>query len=570
MNEILGRHEETLRKRWAKKTKKHRTTIFAKAWPNMATMHRPDFEALRREGSKIRSEGSRREYRDWYMWPYINVEDLVRGKTLLLMLNSRGRNPPRMFAHADFAATRIGHISEAVMPPFLNNHTMYLLGESVETYGRVVSWDDDNEACNAMITQIAHPPGEGLMILEIQQRILRFLVDCCRAILHDWNSDTLLAAPIKPEPPSLADAAEYSLITSVATDAPYRLPACVDFRRLGLIAAARRSSAEDHIHSMREDPGYFADFLKEWGEHRQEQLLDTNGHQHPVLSQSVFWDRVIGNVVTDAYWSLPHVPGSTVIRVQKYIAQSSTPGVSSMSSWVSQVFSDLGLVAAVRHELDIYQPWAAALEQEGLPYQDEVMTELTRRLSPTQQIIPAIKGATFGTLGGPVAGRFSHPSDKRRTQDNVTQMRKAETNLDSLWNAVDTYVQRRIGQSPQQVVSHLFEHTHQLERTPEWVAPIQSKHTATPVSALQESFSKLELQSSAPETSFTPSVLKVKPKTRGTTNTPLAEANLTKEGDPLDTNTEAKPLFRVKNRVLKVFKTLFFNPSQTHFLGEVS
>jgi hypothetical protein len=45
------------------------------------------------------------------MWPYINVEDLVRGKTLPLILNSRGRNPLRIFAHVDFEAMRISYIS---------------------------------------------------------------------------------------------------------------------------------------------------------------------------------------------------------------------------------------------------------------------------------------------------------------------------------------------------------------------------------------------------------------------------------------------------------------------------
>jgi len=40
------------------------------------------------------------------MWPAINVEDLVKGKALLLLLNSRGRNTPQMFAHADFDAMR--------------------------------------------------------------------------------------------------------------------------------------------------------------------------------------------------------------------------------------------------------------------------------------------------------------------------------------------------------------------------------------------------------------------------------------------------------------------------------
>jgi hypothetical protein len=64
LKDILERQEETLRKRWTKKTKKKRIAIVSKAWPNIAAIHRPDFEAFCKEGSKILSEGSRREYRE--------------------------------------------------------------------------------------------------------------------------------------------------------------------------------------------------------------------------------------------------------------------------------------------------------------------------------------------------------------------------------------------------------------------------------------------------------------------------------------------------------------------------
>ena len=65
-------------------------------------MHRPDYEAWRKESPKLRSVGT--TTREAYLWPYINVEDLVKGNTLLLFLNSRGRWPPYTFAHTDFEA----------------------------------------------------------------------------------------------------------------------------------------------------------------------------------------------------------------------------------------------------------------------------------------------------------------------------------------------------------------------------------------------------------------------------------------------------------------------------------
>lgn len=65
--------------------------------------------------------------------------------------------------------------------------------------------------------------------------------------------------------------------------------------------------AEDHIWSLREDPGYFADVVLDMKEHRQEILLDTFGQKHPVVRphpSKRSWERVLGNLVTDAYFPL--------------------------------------------------------------------------------------------------------------------------------------------------------------------------------------------------------------------------------------------------------------------------
>ena len=118
----MERYEDVIRKRWLEKTKVPRTNIILKAWPKMSPTHRPDYEALRKEGPQLKSKGTR--FRDAYVWPAINVEDLVRGKTFPLLLNSRGRNPPYMFSHADFEAMHLGNVSGAVMPAFRNLHTM--------------------------------------------------------------------------------------------------------------------------------------------------------------------------------------------------------------------------------------------------------------------------------------------------------------------------------------------------------------------------------------------------------------------------------------------------------------
>ena len=81
------------------------------------------------------------------MCPYINQEDLLKPKTLLLMLNARGRQPPAVFAASDSQATHFGVVTQSIIPIFLNTYTMILNGaHHPEKYGEVVSWDEVEDA----------------------------------------------------------------------------------------------------------------------------------------------------------------------------------------------------------------------------------------------------------------------------------------------------------------------------------------------------------------------------------------------------------------------------------------
>jgi hypothetical protein len=182
---------------------------------------------------------------------------------------------------------------------------MLLEGETVETYGRIVSWDDDEEAMMKTFNGLGFLPGAGVQVLEIQEKLLGFLLTCCYSILHEMDPSAMTSeATIRPEPSPLSNGAEYPTLATIAAEAPYRLPARLDFNRFKTLVNAKRLSVEDHIRGLREDPGYFADVLGDWSEHRQEKLPDMNGKRHPVLGEPLFWERVIGNVVTDAYGGL--------------------------------------------------------------------------------------------------------------------------------------------------------------------------------------------------------------------------------------------------------------------------
>ncbi|POR38810.1 Uncharacterized protein TPAR_00995 [Tolypocladium paradoxum] len=308
---ILARHEATIQKRWAKKKKQQRLDTMTSAWgPGMPTAHRPDFEAFRKESNQQRDKGT--QYRDHFMWPHINQEDLLKPKTLLLLLNARGRHHASEFAGADFEAMHLGLVTKGVVPVFLNEHVMILHGaQDTQEYGKLMAWSEHPDAFEWMHTRKQFLPGEGLLILEAQQRTLEFLVKCCEHILHDIPPDTLTADafPLQPEPhlKSEKETDGFESLAVMAAEAPYRLPARLDLDRIESLLRAKVLAAEDHVWALREDPGYFAEQLAETKEHRQEMLKDLNGDIHPALrpgKQGTFWARVVGNTVFEAYFEL--------------------------------------------------------------------------------------------------------------------------------------------------------------------------------------------------------------------------------------------------------------------------
>ncbi|RYP74945.1 hypothetical protein DL771_002729 [Monosporascus sp. 5C6A] len=309
LREILIRHEATIQKRWAKKTRQQRQKILLDAWPDMAVTHRPDFDAFRR-GS--RQGASEERFRDYYMLPQINQEDLLKPKTLLLLLNARGRNPPPEFAAADSEVMHLGLVSKNLVAVFLNMHTMVLHGAcNAREYGKLLAWDEHPDAFEWLHTQKQFLPGSGLLVLEAQEKLMHFLVTCCQHILHEIPADNLIADtfPVQPEP-LLRTGKEpngFDSLVVMAAESPYRLPARLDLSRIESVLGARLSAAEDHLWAVREDPAYFLEQLIETKEHRQEMIKDTRGDEHPVLRtvhQKMFWARVCGTVAFESYLQL--------------------------------------------------------------------------------------------------------------------------------------------------------------------------------------------------------------------------------------------------------------------------
>ncbi len=181
---------------------------------------------------------------------------------------------------------------------------MLLAGQNTEAvYGHLISWDEDSDALDMMGKGAGIQPGEGLVVMEIQQRKMQFLLQCAQTILQDLPLEDLDVPkqPMGKEMELSGRDSDWPSLTMEILEAPYREPERFDISRIRIFIDARKNHAVDHIYSLREDPSYFQDTVLDWSEHRQERILTAEGRNHPVLRQDLFWELVLSNVVVDAY-----------------------------------------------------------------------------------------------------------------------------------------------------------------------------------------------------------------------------------------------------------------------------
>jgi hypothetical protein len=229
---------------------------------------------------------------------------LVSKTPLLVFLNTRGRHRPHIFIAADRTSAEFGVITGNVEKVSLDNYEIAFVSEAGSVYGKLL---EHNPEC-PIIGPLKMNPGDGLLGLEIQERLYRFLVTCAASLLSDVSPNDYFRddLPEQPEPPSIAVETDLNQSVVATRQTPYRLPASFDIRRLLALINAKRAATEDHILALREDPRYFSNILQERREHRAE-LLKYVGGREPSFTRSEenrLWNLVIGSVVCDAFAAL--------------------------------------------------------------------------------------------------------------------------------------------------------------------------------------------------------------------------------------------------------------------------
>ncbi|KAK6603053.1 hypothetical protein H4I96_05821 [Botrytis cinerea] len=641
---ILQLHANTLEKRWMKKSRTKRKDLLLEAWPNMSTTHRPDYEAYRQECTGRTLKGLSK-FQEAYKWPYINLQDLS-SKYLIIFINSRGRNPPSAFARADVDAAHLGTVGHFIPEPaFLPSYTLFLDGDKVETYGRLVSWEEDNAAADLMLTKRQFSPGDGLKAFELQEKIYPFLTRCCELILHDFaESGALLDASI---PTAIASA-----------EAPYRLPANIDFEDLRETFEARLSEAESYLFDLREDPEIFADAVNDWSEHRNDALLDTNGDPHPTGPHTQdFWaasyetyfllheqaallctlmekykDEISYNeqlpkeyliailklkellkISTQApinhlqniqsspplrhhFTRAPQAPGTISMHITpkdesnpffhklwflllilwdrektRFIWINQYQERKNLSSYVLHRFSDLAMLSVALEQIGNYRPWAATFDDEfNNNHQEEVhkitMKDLTFNTRYIKYMDSVLRGIVPYCMPGD--GKFEYPADQKRTKQNTEQMILAEKNLDFFWDKFDANWKKLTRRSIDACFGgHPPINMREIERTPAWVEPLQTK--ATPQS--QRNTSAQKCAHDEENNKNQKKTKKKKSKTRKfsqpSTQTEAQPENLEPELNAELPNVE-EPKVKIPHHLMRILNT-FFQPGKNNIPGDV-
>lgn len=287
-----------------------------RAWPNMAETHRPDYTEVNGYLKYTKLSNNLRKCLGTHdketppsasqIWPFINLEDLTKPKSLLIFLNARARNVPFMFTLTEEAFSPLAVMSMCSYEPKLEQYSLQISSETTPTlYVRMQSIDKAEGPDIPSENASTECPRRGIYHLFIQHKIIGFLAACSKLILHDMDQDMLYCSAIQEEPPSseldLPNDLGFTNFADTLMVAPYRNRGSVEFLRLRAYFDALCTNAKDHILALREDPSYFADAFKDICERSAELIRDLDGHIDPRVDSKCFLMCNAAKMVTNAY-----------------------------------------------------------------------------------------------------------------------------------------------------------------------------------------------------------------------------------------------------------------------------
>ena len=107
-------------------------------------------------------------WKDHFLLPSINLEDLSLTKNLLLFMHSRARNSPGLFATADFNSIHVGLYTTNLALPYVKGTMMMLDGNDPFSYGRLHDCGNNTDMFSEIAANRGTLAGVGVLIMSIQ------------------------------------------------------------------------------------------------------------------------------------------------------------------------------------------------------------------------------------------------------------------------------------------------------------------------------------------------------------------------------------------------------------------
>ncbi|KAJ6454882.1 hypothetical protein C8R47DRAFT_1203911 [Mycena vitilis] len=206
---IVLAHEDTIQKRWKKRTAVRRKQLLQEIDSKLPMTHAPEISAF--------SEGLENPDKlNDFILPYQNLEDLTINngmqsypRMVLGLLHARAHYPPSQFAWFDAKTLHFGFAAGAI-PRQLGVCCGMISFRDEGIYGKVLRYDayfDHSDAHSPNGGEMEHllresmSSGDGLAVLETQAKLIKFLLAVVFKILVDVD-----LAKLKPELPLPAPA----------------------------------------------------------------------------------------------------------------------------------------------------------------------------------------------------------------------------------------------------------------------------------------------------------------------------------------------------------------------------
>ncbi|KAE9965791.1 hypothetical protein EG328_009400 [Venturia inaequalis] len=680
---------DMIERRWMKKSRKVRKSLLLQAFPRMPKEHNPGFRTLLWNDPQPPKYPFHHVAEEAVLWPSLNLDDLSRPEPLLLLLNARGRNHPEVFVSSDVESLVLGFAMDVLQQKYLPGYEIGLQSQDDERPYAVLR-PFHRARLEEIVDVHGMRPCEGFYVLKIQSKVLSFLVDISRLILHDI--DTLPAEVcsrsswIRSEiSTDHTGSGQQASLGEIAIEAAYQAPASVNLDTLESLVLSRLEAAQDHAWDLRQDPTYFFEVMTEatthytgdgsnnaglrndtrtewwlamtvalgecyanvalwnevhtllhglillkemlepgisgrpsaeWPEHYLQAILELGGsvvgvsllHRHKLRDEVYcspplrhFWkERETSGVrarnapflIPRQAYSMEQFPTLIAILTMRNVhhvyplhqitehierlLEADTSMARKITRLVGDRLADIQVLEEVRRQLHQYCP---EIYCPGRTYKRSGVNQST---SATLREYHSCKGDLWDIynviienqwdLFAPNDGQLHYPADKPRSSQRVEQMQRAERRLDLMWSKFDEAIGKiHEGQSIGDWMPAMDFSDRTLQRTSDW-EPVEKEiiDDGSPAPSLDTGFgSPLCQEGEAISFRTAASEMKSKPKSRGTgrtEHTPFIQAQI----QVLEEQVPGKPrLFHLKERDLKVFHGLFYQPSNENAVGKI-